>query len=415
MERILKTISSLRLTVILLGLGIILVFIGTVAQADEGLYVAQARYFKHWWIFGVSMFGHKLPLPYPGGYLIGTTLLVNLLAAHYARFKWGWKKSGIFLTHIGVIMLLVGQLSTDIFARETMMRFSEGETRHYSESAMDFELAVISDAGGDTEKVVAIPDSMLKSGAEIKHEQLPFTIKIKDFWENSNAAFRAPMQKNGEPLTTNGVAQRFDFSEKPLTHAMNDKNVPTAVVEIIGPKKDLGNWVLSGWSADKSMLDGIHFSYSRQMGDQLADTIITQLSAPQTVQVEGKEYQLWLRPTRVYQPYSVTLLKTTHTVYPGTDTPKDFRSRVRIDNPLTKEKREVEIYMNNPLRYSGLTFYQSQMGRDEFDAGRGSSTFQVVRNPGWLTPYIGCIVVGLGLVVQFMIHLVGFISKRRSA
>ena len=44
-----------------------------------------------------------------------------------------------------------------------------------------------------------------------------------------------------------------------------------------------------------------------------------------------------------------------------------------------------------------------------------SSTLQVVRNPGWITPYAGCVLVGLGLVVQFMIHLIGFISKRRSA
>jgi hypothetical protein len=39
---------------------------------------------------------------------------------------------------------------------------------------------------------------------------------------------------------------------------------------------------------------------------------------------------------------------------------------------------------------------------------------QVVRNPGWLTPYIGCALVGAGLVIQFMFHLVGFIAKRKT-
>ena len=66
--------------------------------------------------------------------------------------------------------------------------------------------------------------------------------------------------------------------------------------------------------------------------------------------------------------------------------------------------------MNNPLRYDGATFYQSQMSEDG-----GSSTLQVVRNPGWLTPYAACILVALGLGTQFTIHLVGFVSKRRNA
>ena len=43
-----------------------------------------------------------------------------------------------------------------------------------------------------------------------------------------------------------------------------------------------------------------------------------------------------------------------------------------------------------------------------------SSVLQVVRNPGWLTPYFGCVIVAAGLVTQFLIHLVGFISRRKA-
>ena len=96
-------------------------------------------------------------------------------------------------------------------------------------------------------------------------------------------------------------------------------------------------------------------------------------------------------------------------MYPGTKTAKDYRSRVRINNPARGEDREVEIYMNNPLRYAGLTFFQHQMS---FPGETPSSTLQVVRNPGWITPYAGCIIVASGLIIQFMIHLVGFLSKR---
>jgi hypothetical protein len=73
------------------------------------------------------------------------------------------------------------------------------------------------------------------------------------------------------------------------------------------------------------------------------------------------------------------------------------------------------IYMNNPLRYSGLTFFQYQMAAGETAEKAGvapSSTFQVVRNPSWLTPYISCVMISLGLLVQFLTHLVGFVRRR---
>jgi len=125
-----------------------------------------------------------------------------------------------------------------------------------------------------------------------------------------------------------------------------------------------------------------------------------------------------MRPERIYLPFSLTLLKATHSVYAGTEIPKDFRSRVRLQNPKTKEDRETEIFMNSPLRYSGLTFYQYQMDAGDVARQQGrvaSSVLQVVRNPSWLTPYIGCFLVAAGLVIQFMSHLIKFLSRRKPA
>jgi hypothetical protein len=38
--------------------------------------------------------------------------------------------------------------------------------------------------------------------------------------------------------------------------------------------------------------------------------------------------------------------------------------------------------------------------------------FEVVKNPSWLTPYVSVTLVGLGMVFQFGMHLVGFARKR---
>jgi hypothetical protein len=417
MKRIAKFLSSLRLTVVLLALAIVLVWVGTVAQADEGLYQAQTRYFKSWVVLGFNMFGHHIPMIWPGGYLLGTTLLGNLIAAHIARFQLTWKKLGIHIAHAGIVLLLVGQLITDIFSRETQIRLTEGETKSYSESPSNYELVFTTSADAQHNQEIAIPGSLLAKGGVITDPQLPFSIRVKAYYHNSNASFRAPMMQNGPPTSTNGVAANFDFVPVPDTKTMDERNVPAVVMEIIGPGGSLGDWVASDWTCDPAMIEVLWTWYDRQMGPGLADSIASRVSQPQSVRANGKQFNFVLRPQRAWLPYSLTLLKATHSVYAGSDTPKDFRSRVRLQNPKTGEDRETEIYMNSPLRYEGQTFYQYQMSASEMasEAGRSSSVLMVVRNPSWLTPYIGCALVALGLLVQFLSHLVKFLSRRKPA
>ena len=195
---------------------------------------------------------------------------------------------------------------------------------------------------------------------------------------------------------------------------MESRNIPTAIIEIVGPNGSLGEWVASDWMGEEGLIEEVRGFYGK-MSKEIAGKIASYLAEPQSIQVAGKKFTFVVRPERVYRPASLTLLKFTHAVYAGTVTakdpdgvPKDFRSRVRIDNPRTGEHREVEIFMNTPLRYQGETFYQASFDKSDPRV----SVLQVVHNPGWLTPYIGCILVAAGLVIQFMSHLTKFISKR---
>ena len=122
----------------------------------------------------------------------------------------------------------------------------------------------------------------------------------------------------------------------------------------------------------------------------------------------GRSFNLALRSKRYYKPYSLQLLEFRHDVYPGTEIPKNFSSRVLLTWPEKGEKREVLIYMNNPLRYAGETYYQAS-----FDTDNQGTILQVVHNPSWLTPYFSCILVGIGLAVHFTMHLFGFARKPR--
>jgi hypothetical protein len=372
-------ISSLRLTVVCLGFALVLVFVGTLAQVEQGLYQAQARFFKSfiiYWNFSPTM---KVPV-LPGGYLLGTVLLVNLLAAHFKRFTFSKKKTGIFMVHFGLILLLLGQLFTDVLSRESAMRLEEGETKNYSEDFHANELVLIDTSDPQGDEVVSIPEGVVAREKEIRHAKLPVTLRVASYWQNSDLLEKAvPMSI---PVgATQGVGRNAHLIvRKPVTD-MESRNLPSAVIEVLtSAGTSLGTWLVS-----------------------------SQFSQKQTFSLANKTYQLAMRFTRHYKPYSLTLLDFTHERYPGTDKPKDFRSRVRLTNSQKNEDREVEIFMNNPLRYDGLTFYQAS-----FEPGDTVTVLQVVRNPSWLTPYFACVLVGAGLIVQFMMHLMEFVKKRKT-
>jgi hypothetical protein len=370
--------TSLRLTVVLLGLGLLLVFFGTLAQVDLGLYKAQNEFFRSYLIcWGPKGVSWKIPV-FPGGYTIGGLLLINLLAAHFRRFTWTRKKIGIWMVHIGVILLLLGQLLTDMLSHESVLHLREGEAKNYSETEREAELAVIDTTDPDTDTVVAIPQQLLTG--EIQRPELPFKLRIRDFYANSQVRKRAA-DALVAPAATQGIGAAAVAKELPHVTSMEERDVPSAVVEVVTAQGPLGTWLVSEF-----------------------------IEAPQPFAWNNRTYELVLRPRRHYKPFSMQLLKFQHDIYAGTDIPKNFSSRVLLQRPETGEKREVLIYMNNPLRYAGETFYQASFDRD--DQG---TVLQVVHNPSWLTPYFSCVLVAAGLLVQFLTHLLGFVRKRRTA
>src|SRR5439155_17959742 len=71
LDRLIAFFTSLRLTVACLALGLVLVFVGTLAQVDLGLFKAQNEYFRSFFIYwGPKGANWKIPV-FPGGYLLG--------------------------------------------------------------------------------------------------------------------------------------------------------------------------------------------------------------------------------------------------------------------------------------------------------------------------------------------------------
>src|ERR1700738_444897 len=169
LRKIVDLFTSLKLTIICLAAAMALIFAGTLAQVHLGIHEAQQRYFQSWLVYWPAEGrGFRIPI-FPGGHLIGAVLLINLIAAHAKRFQWAWRKLGIHLTHAGLIIMLAGGLFTDLFAVESHMRLSTGDTRNYSEDPRRMELAVIDTTDNDLDQVTAIPESVLKKNRTIDH------------------------------------------------------------------------------------------------------------------------------------------------------------------------------------------------------------------------------------------------------
>ena len=383
MRKAFDVITSLKLTIACLAAAMVLIFAGTLAQVHFAIHEVQQRYFQSlfvWW--PPEGHGFKIPI-FPGGHLIGAVLLVNLIAAHAKRFRRGSDKLGIHLIHAGLIVMLAGGLLTDLLAVESYMRLGHGDTKNYSEHARLMELAVIDTIDPELDQVTAIPERVLRKQRVIEHASLPFRIAIKNFFENSRLHTHAQTRSGARPLASQGPGAQIIVEPAPRATGVDDRNVVSAVVEIIpmdAAQPSLGTWLVSD-----------------------------ALGAVQEFRCAGRTWQIALRPTRYYKPFSVTLQKFIHERYAGTDIPKNFSSRVTLMDPEQAVHRNVLIYMNHPLRYRGDTFYQSGFQKDE-----QATILQVVNNPGIIAPYVACAIVAAGLLLQFGYHLFGF-SRRRKA
>ena len=170
------------------------------------------------------------------------------------------------------------------------------------------------------------------------------------------------------------------------------EDAPMVRIEVFkkGTDESLGRCLLSLWQY-------------RNYGNRLLMTM------PKTFVVDGTNYTMESRNRRMIKPFTIELLKFEHKQYPGTTKAKEYASTVQLRDPENGEDREVLIRMNQPLRYQGLTFYQSGVLPDNT-----GTILQVVDNPVWILPYISCVVVAVGMIIHFGLALTKF-QRRRMA
>ena len=389
-SQIFKFASSLKLTVTLLSLSMILILLGTLEQVHWGVWHIQKEYFSSWFCVYPLNPSAPLHLPLPAGFLLGLLLVINLICAHFQKFKdkKGYKHWGIKMIHIGLLLLLVGGFVTALYQDESAMVIPEKEKRNYTEAFRNFELVIIEHDKNGTDKVVSIPDDFLREidslKSEIKLPNTSLTIKILNYYPNSILRAKSQFPQGLAAQVTEGIGARTALSYKPIPESFDDNtaNNPLAIVQINSQKVNLGSWILNA-----------------QLGESFP---------AQTFVHNGKNYEINLRKLRQYLPFSITLNQFTHEKYPGTEIPKRFVSDVSVSGETGKFP--YTISMNQPMRHGGMTFYQSSFGATA--EGKNISVLQVVRNPGWLIPYLSVGLMSLGLLWHFCLSLGQFLSRR---
>jgi len=371
-------LTSLKLTIACLAVLMVLVVACTLAQVRLGLLGAVNAYIRSafvWW----DLPGTSLSIPvFPGGLLVGAVLVVNLVAAQVRRMEMSWKKIGLWIVHAGLVLLFVGEFVTGAVQVEMRLAIEEGQTLAYVESPRELDLAITDATDPTRDDVYGVPESLLLRARTIDVPGTPISLRVKAFHQNAELRNRGP--SDPPSLATAGIGSGVAVFEQPPVR--NDDQVDTRAlfVEAIASGVSYGTWLVSN-----------------------------ALGGPQSFVHEGRTYKLALRPRREYLPYSLTLKKFSHDIYPGTDIPKNFSSLVHLSHPARGEERDVLISMNQPLRYEGKAFYQASFGKNDT-----LSILQVVENPGWVLPYVSCVLVALGLVLHFALSLARSLRRRQA-
>jgi len=361
-------VGSPKVFVFLIIWLMILVFFGTLAQRDQGLYLVQLDYFSSW----IKWFG---PIPTPSAKLTMLVMFINL-SGFFFRFNIYWlklKKLGITITHLGIMLMFIGAGLTSIFSIEGSMVIDEGEKSNFFENYYVKEFVVINKTNPDFDDYITFDEPSLYKNSFLESTDLPFKIEVLDYYVNCNPIRKQDNQFNNDFYK--GMARNFYLQEIP-SEKEYEKNRPGIIYEIIA-------------SGDID-IDGIYILFMGQ-------------PVPQVLNVENSHFEFKLRPYRTYLPFEIELIDFKKEMYPGTDVAKSYSSEINLIEDGVSRKSLIE--MNTPLRHYDYTFYQASfIEENEIQ----TTVLATVKNYGRIFPYVSTVIMCIGI----LFHMLIVVSRR---
>lgn len=353
-RKVLRKLASPAILFYTLPWLMVLLTIGTISQKYLGLYAAQNLFFSGWLVW-------LGPVPLPGTYLTLGIITLCLLAKFLLYSPWKKNQAGTILSHLGVLILLLGGILTAATQKEGYMMIGEGQT---SSSISDYHHRVINiQKNGETIGSLDFVD-LQKQHSLTSSFQIPFKTEIVSTCANC--------QPEGTPRENgHGLAARISLSSLP-SEKEQEANLSGLMFEV------------SGAGAD-------------QNGTYL---MMEEIPHKPAITVNGETYVFSIERRQSPLPFSITLRDFTRTLHPGTDMAKAFSSDIMIVDG--NSEWPYTIRMNEPLRYRGYTFYQSSFSlRPDGEY----TILSVVRNQGRALPYLASAVIFAGLLLHLFLRL----------
>jgi ABC-type transport system involved in cytochrome c biogenesis permease subunit/DNA-binding transcriptional MerR regulator len=311
------------------------------------------------------------------------------------------QRAGVIVLHAGIGLMMFGQWFVTRYDAEEQMTMVEGQTLNYGQDIRSVELAVVRRNSSEFpghDDVYAIPLTLngdatqFLNGKKISDERLPFDIEIVDFQKSSSV-----VMNRGEAGVPSDAGRNQGFRivpTRPASGTMGSSvDLASGYFRVVNKetRRPLGTYLLS--QEVLGMRNGQHRAFDLE-----------------TIPLDDHPVDLQLRFVRNYKDYSMQLIDVRKDDYLGTSIPRNYSSRVRLTDPSRNVDQELTIWMNNPRRYAGETFYQSGWQQDS--QRREYTTLQVVRNYGWMIPYVACMITVVGMGCHFLFLLLRFLDRQ---
>ena len=438
LARLVAPLASLRLTVVLMVLATLLTFVGTLAQAREGLWTVLEAYFRSWlvWVpldLFIPLSSGWQPdgsLPMPAGATLGLLLLLNLLAAHAVRFRLAprlrerprtlWAGAAVTLLGVAVIAAVFGyppltSLVSDqglvpLFVLGTLafMPLLWGAWLLFERRAglvlVHVSLIVLLVGEGLT-AVTAQESQMVVYTGQTSH--FAFDIREHELalidpaaGDGTERVYTVPQSRieaaaasgRSIPLADSGFRVAVhSFHGNSRLHRVSEGGPPPFDAGIAGRERLASVEIdaATGMDIDFPSVGLTLMEGEQNLGRYLVSGHLQRPDLPhwpirQSVEGASRPMELVLRPKRIYKPYTVELHAFHHDLYPGTDVPLNYASDVTLtdlrgvnapaDGDAGRVRRAELIRMNEPMRHRGEAFFQSGWVPDPQRAGGNLGT-----------------------------------------
>ena len=122
---------------------------------------------------------------------------------------------------------------------------------------------------------------------------------------------------------------------------------------------------------------------------------------PLNLLIDGVETRIYMTKKSYNLPFELTLDRFKMDKDPGTNNPASYESFINLFKSNGNESHHV--FMNNPLKYDGFTFYQASYSQDP-ETGAYSSTLSVNVDQGRPIKYLGSLLLVFGSIWHYTLN-----------